>query len=356
MNLRSLLLFLFWSLLSLSLGACDLSHFTLTSLTGTGPYTITTQLCIGHGVTGPSSGGSPTGKFAFAIFGDTSLSVNSFTPDSVVGPATGVVFKGDTIGSQSAPLSSQENIEFTTTTVGGLYGCSNPPNCGGVTQTCITFTFVMDTIPDSIKVVGIEGSNSYAVGANCNGHSDMCLEFSSFLPVNWLDFYGKHLFNKQNSLTWRVAMEIDCSHYIVRRAEELDHHTHWDNIGRIDSRDRLAVQNYNFIDKQPLPLGYYQVVQYDFNGSYTKSKIISLTNELGITLYPNPSNAILTVSTQGAETIEMLNFAGQQIWIHDLNLEHTKKIDVSQILPGVYFLKLSYLGSSKIEKILIQHP
>ncbi|MDB4347541.1 hypothetical protein OAB01_02680 [Bacteroidia bacterium] len=69
--------------MSLPAFTCNLSQFTLTSFTGSGPYTIATSLCFGHGFTGGSSGGDPTGRFAFSFFGNSPLVINSFTPDTV---------------------------------------------------------------------------------------------------------------------------------------------------------------------------------------------------------------------------------------------------------------------------------
>ena len=49
--------------------SCNLSNYTLTSITGTGPYTITTQLCVGYGITGfVSSADANTRDILFGFY------------------------------------------------------------------------------------------------------------------------------------------------------------------------------------------------------------------------------------------------------------------------------------------------
>lgn len=342
--------------MSLPALACNLSQFTLTSLTGAGPYTITTSLCYGHGFTGGASGGDPTGRFAFAFFGPSPLVINSFTPDSVTGPATGVGFKGDTIGPSSSPLSAQQNIVFTTTTAGGRLGCSNPPSCGGATQTCITFTFIMDSIPDSIRVFGIEASDSFTTGTGCNAESDMVIDFSSFLPVHWLGFMGEHLPSNKNLLVWTVAQEENCSHYIIRRSLVLNHHPEWKILGTIDCENRIETHQYKFIDNSPPPLGCYQIVQYDFNSENSKTRIISISNKAeSLSPYPNPTNDYFLPNTKGVQKLEIVNSRGQLIAKKIVGSNTLVKINVSSFAPGVYIIKLAHANHTRIEKLIVEN-
>ena len=334
--------------------ACDLSQFTLTSIAGSGPYTITTRLCIGHGVRGRSTGGSPTGRFVFSFFDSLPITINSFTPDSVTGPATSVLFTGDTIGSQSSPLSSQQNIEYSTTVANGRYGCNSGNTCGTLTQTCINFVFTTNILPDSIRVFGIEASDSFDRVYGCNNQSDMMLDFTSVLPVKWHGFEAKNLTTGQNYLKWTIGEEENCNYYVVRRTEILDHHPHWDELDEQPCNNLSEILTYTYIDENPPAVSHYQIKQYDYNWESSTSQIVTVFNKgAQVQLYPNPASNLLTVFTKGAQHLKIYGSQGEVLLNKPIKAEEKVVLNMSQFETGVYFVVLEYSAERISSKLLI---
>lgn len=210
----------------------------------------------------------------------------------------------------------------------------------------------MDSIPDSIRVVGIEASDSFTIGTGCNGQSDMVIDFSSFLPVNWLGVTGEHLPSNKNLLVWTVAQEENCSHYIIRRSLELNHHPEWKLLSTIDCDNRLEVHQHSYKDNNPPPVGYYQIVQYDYNSENSKSWIIPIwKKEEQLTPFPNPSDTYFTLNTKGVSRLEIINSLGKIVDEKDLGSETRMEIDVSAYTPGVYFIRLYYANRVRLEKV-----
>jgi hypothetical protein len=118
------------------------------------------------------------------------------------------------------------------------------------------------------------------------------------------------------------------------------------------------------------PEGYYDVLVYDQNGSW------SLNAENGFYLYPfvfveefpeaalghvypNPATQLLFIkknpSIKSGMAIDILNMAGEIVYLDELTANHhIKSIDVSNIESGVYLVHLRSAGQVFIEKIVIK--
>ena len=78
---------------------------------------------------------------------------------------------------------------------------------------------------------------------------------------------------------------------------------------------------------------------------------ISELTELGISIYPNPSNGIFTIETEGVYEITITDISGKTIQQLTINNEQLT-IDISTEASGIYFLKLQNNEIVKTVKII----
>ena len=111
--------------------------------------------------------------------------------------------------------------------------------------------------------------------------------------------------------------------------------------------------------------GWYSVTVYDDNGCEGNDSVFvmldvlvdSPVNDMGISIYPNPTNNILNVEISNNNIsdirIELINVHGQLI--KELIIENNmSEINVTDFAPGVYYLKINSESNIFIEKVVIQ--
>lgn len=74
-----------------------------------------------------------------------------------------------------------------------------------------------------------------------------------------------------------------------------------------------------------------------------------------ISVYPNPTNGILTVNYSKSNALKVINAIGVTIYYEQLNdpFYGTKKIDLSQFSKGIYLIKVSNNYGSFYQKVLL---
>lgn len=180
-----LLMFSFWCQPS---KACNLSDFSLTNVTydsNTQEFVISTLLHVGSGRTGNVAGADDdTRTIAFGFYKSCApITVNSFLPATLNAIYTGCNMPGTNLGPQGAPYNSQATIIYIDP---GYYGnpqCTANPfgcvtstvNCGNIVSAPYNLIFRTSTIPDSIRVFGVEGHGNPIAG--CYPDSDMKIDF-----------------------------------------------------------------------------------------------------------------------------------------------------------------------------------
>ncbi len=154
--------------------ACHYSNFNLISMADLGgnQYEFTVEFCVGSGRTGNDYGAvGYTGTWAVAL--DNGATFTSF-PATLSSPATGAVY----IGSNN--LYGPEYLIYD----------NNGPNwedtwacielsCGAASQQCVTFSFITNGFPNSLELMGAEGSGVGVAPYGCNGQDDMIIDLVS---------------------------------------------------------------------------------------------------------------------------------------------------------------------------------
>ncbi len=194
---------------------------------------------------------------------------------------------------------------------------------------------------------------------------------SSALPVTWLGITGEKE-DDYNLIKWSVAQERNVSHYELQKAQEdpLEFRT----IGSVESEYGTfsGILDYALEDFSiEAGLNYYRVKQFDFDGKFSFSDVVSINNDTAseekkfkLNVYPNPVQEELNIAlevfgnTQEVE-IRMYNQLGQLMssgQIFDFNVESglkTYPIDVTSFVTGIYTLEINVDNKQEIRKIAI---
>lgn len=376
MKNRFYLYLLFMLLFSNNLISCNLSSYTLKSITGTGPFTITTTLCVGGGITGTTKGAdNDTRSIAFSFYSsDPTFAISSFLPANITGSSSGCTMPGFSVGPLAAPFNSDGTIYYTDPGYYGIAPCTTTPFqcitstalCGDVTSQCIDFIFTTNVLPDSIRAFGVEGGGNPIAG--CYPDADMQIKFNSLLPVFWSSVSSKYINENTVSVNWTTLSEVNNNFFTIQKINSLDGttvngtHNHdfleWQDVGIVYGTNRNISVNYQFIDENPyVDKTYYRIRQTDFDYKYSYSRIVLALNNnktSEIKIYPNPTNDKLNIEYKYAKRISLVNTLGAEIYVNDNSNDDLNIIDVAEIPKGLYILKIEKEnGDIHTDKIII---
>lgn len=169
------------------------------------------------------------------------------------------------------------------------------------------------------------------------------------LPVELIRFDGR-LAGKTNVIEWETASEINVFEHVLERSPN-----------GIDGYEVIARQpgsafssellNYQYIDRNPWPLGYYRLTTYDFDGKTERHKVISLKrNDNHLVIYepnPNPFSDRITIPNFSIEPTfiqyNLVNQIGQTVQSGQLELPqgyNHYELPIDAAPAGVYYLNL----------------
>ena len=128
-----------------------------------GNYRIYVNLCLGGGITGSSMGAADdTRTMAFSFYSsNASMSLLSFTPAMATGDSSGISMVGVNYGPAGAPFGNRGNLLFLDP--GGPTGfmcVSSINDCGMRHTQCDQYSFLVNALPDSIRLFGAEGNGN----------------------------------------------------------------------------------------------------------------------------------------------------------------------------------------------------
>ena len=174
------------------------------------------------------------------------------------------------------------------------------------------------------------------------------LSNSVIVPVTLVSFSGKAN-GAANDLTWQVAEQNGIKQYNIERSE--DGLQDWQTIGSVVPQKSLTA-NYDFTDKQPLPVSYYRlkVLEQDATANYSKVIVIDRQKfKLGVTrLFPNPVENNLQITFDAAQngnvSVVVRDLLGRILLVKNMDSQLGKNnfnLDVSQLPGATYFLFIS---------------
>jgi hypothetical protein len=224
----------------------------------------------------------------------------------------------------------------------GVTDCATLPN--GVTQLFIS--------ANAGTVSLYSGNISFTVNGS------LCTFAQVVLPITLVSFEGKAL-EKSNLLTWRTASETQNKGFDIEASPNPSKGggpNTWRTIGFVAGHGTTnKEQRYIFKDEKPSNgVTYYRLKQLDFDGRFEYSKIVAIAQKGDnvVSVFPNPSNGVFTLS--GLENIEdeqisIVNSIGQNIAI---TVQNDGQMDLSAYPSGVYYLRIA--SSGQVVKLIHQ--
>ncbi|WP_281615087.1 hypothetical protein [Flammeovirga sp. SubArs3] len=181
---------------------------------------------------------------------------------------------------------------------------------------------------------------------NSGGGSLSCADD---LPVELLSFDVSS--EDENVLIkWITAQEINNAYFEIRRSED---QKNWEQLGIIKAKgvNSNTTIHYQFIDQQPLAKSYYQLIQYDLDGTHENLSIVEYQFEdsnnliFNVDILPNiiDSNQefILNFNNNYSTLIwiNIINIKGNLVDQFSINNENNLAVRLSKKYPkGTYIL------------------
>jgi hypothetical protein len=172
------------------------------------------------------------------------------------------------------------------------------------------------------------------------------------LPVEVIN-YSAQAEGNNAKLKWTTATESNNKEFIISRSAD---GRNFKEIGSVAGAGNTSVEkNYVFYDQDPLNgINFYQLTQLDFDGHKTDVGVrivnFSFTGNNLIKVYPNPVKSTVKIEfTAGIyHQADLTDVNGKVLQRLSLsNVDTEKKIDMSNMAAGIYFIKLS--GNDKVE-------
>ncbi|OYU96467.1 MAG: hypothetical protein CFE21_08735 [Bacteroidetes bacterium B1(2017)] len=312
-------------------------------------------------ISAPSTGGSISFEFVPGNPGNIGFPIYDFTNSPIV-----YLDKTAINGFWRMTNTSISGGTYTISATGtGFYGISYVMDLRLVRRSTPTGSW---TIPSNSElgtgtnaIPVVKRSNMNVYGGDFAIASDSSI---NALPLELLSFEASKL-DKQALLSWTTASEENNSKFELEKS--LD--------GR--SFERIATQkacgtchtksSYSYVDMDAFePIGlntlYYRLKQVDFDGTYSYTHRIVLSNNEALadalTVYPNPSQGsfILSVNTELTNTymLDVFTNLGELAYSKTCELGSNQNVLVdTKLVPGIYLLKLSGASGTQTRKLLV---
>ena len=267
--------------------------------------------------------------------------------NNVVNVYSGSCASLNCIGGNSGFCSSSSQVNFLTNTGSNNYyifvqGASNTVG------------------PFTLDFNGVAITTGQVIGSTTStGNFGACVP----LPIELLSFTGQSQ-GSRNLLKWETASETNNDYFTVEKSQDAISFSPLDRVNGAGNSSHAI--NYSIYDNKPFnDLTYYRLKQTDYNGVYTYSTIIAVTNSLNETsinnIRPNPTsdniNFDLFMTIKGKITVQIIDFSGQIV--HEETQDVTDgssvmTVKMNDLSPGVYSLKVTsdHTGFVTVTKVV----
>ncbi|MEL6660520.1 MAG: T9SS type A sorting domain-containing protein [Bacteroidota bacterium] len=186
--------------------------------------------------------------------------------------------------------------------------------------------------------------------------------FPNLLPVE-LTHFSAQAQKQEVELHWETATETANAGFEIERS--LDGRR-FELLEFVEGQGTTSeAHRYQFTDKS-VKAGnqyYYRLKQVDYDGSFTYSEVRMAHfkgDQLQINIFPNPAsdwiNLHLLVEETGEVVVSLFSSQGQLIYNQTETVQANgvfrKKIDINELVAGVYFLKVEVNGESVYERVV----
>ncbi len=260
-------------------------------------------------------------------------------------------YEGGTGNTVNGPINNFINIDTAATQVMATYQFLN--------KNTIKFRYGAKS--------SILSSNGSGIRLNSTWFRKFSLTPMSTLPVKLLNFSAMLNSNNKVNLNWATASETNSSHFIVERS--IDGINYSDAAMLFSHGNTSSKSEYTYTDNivnVTSPVIYYRLRSVDVDGraEYSATRIIRIgkQTEKNITIltYPNPVSNELRITIpanwQNKKLVyEVVMLNGQSVKKNETpNSSQTETLNVSNLAPGVYFVRVSCGGEAAQQKIIKQ--
>ncbi|MDP4263569.1 MAG: T9SS type A sorting domain-containing protein [Bacteroidota bacterium] len=174
------------------------------------------------------------------------------------------------------------------------------------------------------------------------------------LPLELLYFTGTDK-GSFNLLQWQAAGKINDAAFRIERSNDP---RSFETIGIVNGRgNSTSSYSYSFLDQYPLAgINYYRLRQTQNDGQFIYSSVITVTkrqtgNNLFITMYPNPGDGRVTISSSAMmEELKISNLAGQIIY---RMIPRARNTSLQLQQPGIYFIQITAAYQTITKKLIV---
>lgn len=181
------------------------------------------------------------------------------------------------------------------------------------------------------------------------GDTSNWIESLAPLPVELIEFNGS-VNSNSIVLFWTTGSEINNFGFEIQRSKD---GRSWEDIDFVHGQESSTENtSYSFWDRNPfVETNYYRLKQIDIDGKINFSKIISfvLPSQNAIEVFPNPVKNSLAIVGVDHAAVQVMDYLGRIVLITNFN---GLDIDVSALIPGVYFIELSNEKGVVVKKII----
>jgi uncharacterized repeat protein (TIGR01451 family) len=176
------------------------------------------------------------------------------------------------------------------------------------------------------------------------------------LPLTWGEFTAVKNGNT-SLLKWQTLQEYNTANFIIERSTDgINFH----QLATVTAAGNSTVaRTYQLTDKLPLNgKDYYRIKQVDKDGKFTYSPVRSLEFLLKqvVSITPNPAHDKIAVTVSGndkALKISIIDATGAPVKSFDMQGQYLQ-INLHNIAPGSYYVKVSGDGINSTHKLIIQ--
>jgi hypothetical protein len=181
----------------------------------------------------------------------------------------------------------------------------------------------------------------------------------TLVPLTLLGFDGKKESNKVK-LNWQTTNEINTSHFDVLKSIN---GSSFQTIGSVVAKKRYTGINeyFNYDENPNTGMNYYQLKQYDMDGTIALSKIIAIhfSNLNTFSIYPNPVTTgenINLIFTNPENIISLQLFDVRQRVVKQKIVDgviSNINLPTALLSPGIYLLKVNAKSGEYTKKVVI---
>jgi len=250
-------------------------------------------------------------------------------------------------------LTIQGSAGLTNNTSGTLYVVNDIIITANTTITNNGDVYVDGTIDNSNGNLSGTGQQCNSDGSSniptASGGSISCSSgigpITPTFPIELISFSAEIESNNIN-IYWSTASEKNNDYFTIARS--LDHEK-WETVKIISGAGNSnKTLEYSIIDYNPHKNDtYYRLMQTDYDGKFTFSKIVAINNSISntekISIYPNPANDIINIDgIENTNELTIYNSVGQLVNSNiDIieTYEGSLKINISELPTGLFFIK-----------------